>query len=115
MKNIRLIFLLIAVFPNSDLLAAPMGTGFTYQGHLTNGTNALTGAYDMTFALFDSPVSTNQLGFVEELEVNVENGLFVMYLDFGPNAFNGQSRWLEISVRPDQDGFGAYTRLIPRQ
>jgi hypothetical protein len=94
--------------------AAPLGTAFLYQGRFTDGTNAISGEHDFTFALFDSPSGTNRLGFLEFIEVDVIDGLLNFVLDFGPNAFDGQARWLEISVRRNDSG-DPYTRLTGRQ
>ena len=33
-------------------------------------------------------------------DVLVTDGLFMVALDFGLAAFDGEARWLEISVRP---------------
>ena len=35
--------------------AAPLGTAFTYQGRLADGTNAANNLYDLDFALFAVP------------------------------------------------------------
>jgi hypothetical protein len=46
--------------------------------------------------------------------VFVTNGLFTVTLDFGPTAFDGNPRWLDIGVRAN--GTGAdYATLAPRQ
>ena len=37
-----------------NLMAAPLGTAFTYQGRMTAGGNATTGLYDLTFKLYDA-------------------------------------------------------------
>ena len=43
--------LLIALALSASLQqAAAEGTEFTYQGRLTNGTNAVSGSYDLTFS-----------------------------------------------------------------
>jgi hypothetical protein len=43
----------------------------------------------------------------------VTDGRFTVSLDFGPSAFPGEARWLDIRLRPT--GGGAYTVLTPRQ
>jgi hypothetical protein len=40
--------------------------------------------------------------------------VFTVALDFGPAAFNGDTRWLEIAVRTNGLA-GAFTALTPRQ
>lgn len=94
---------------------ASVGTGFTYQGQLTNSGNAADGAYDFQFQLFDEEVVGNQIGItVVVTQVAVTDGIFSVELDFGQNAFGGGGRWLEIGVRPDGSG-DPYTILTPRQ
>ena len=93
--------------------AAAQGTAFTYQGRLSNGTNAVTGSYDLTFALFSvSSGGSAVAGPVTNSPTAVTNGLFTVTLDFGAN-FPGAGRWLEIGVRTN--GGGAFTNLSPRQ
>ncbi|GIV94152.1 MAG: hypothetical protein WHS83_06470 [Chloroflexus sp.] len=45
--------------------------------------------------------------------MTVSNGLFTVTLDFGPGAFTGDARWLQIAVRCTGDS--GYTALTPRQ
>jgi len=99
--------------------ADPMGTAFTYQGQLMHKKSAAKGFYDFVFKLFDEPADGNQLAStigVNELEVI--KGYFTIELDFGddPNIFNGDSRWLEIDVRPgDSNDPNDFVTLSPRQ
>src|SRR5437762_2316356 len=100
---------------NSQLSTAfAQGTAFTYQGRLNDGANLANGNYDLTFAIFGvttggSPVT----GPLTNSCVGVSNGLFTVLLDFGAGVFNGNSRWLEIALRPT--GGGSFTTLTPRQ
>ena len=74
----------------------------------------MTGVYDFTFALYDSTASGTQIGNTfTNGAVGVTNGLFNVSLDFGASPFNGQARWLEISVRSNTNS--PYTLLAPRQ
>jgi hypothetical protein len=98
--------------------AAPMGTAFTYQGRLTDGEGPAQGQYDFRFTLYDTATGTNRIGSsVMAYEVPVENGLFCVQVDFGPEAFKGAARWLEIGVRvpPPPRELRSYTPLSPRQ
>jgi hypothetical protein len=71
-------------------------TAFTYQGKLTDGASAANGNYDLQFALFDSPTDGTQISTTQTLaSVSVSAGIFTVSLDFGANAFNGASRYLE--------------------
>jgi len=89
-------------------------SSFNYQGSLANGGTAANGNYDLEVALFDSLSGGVQIGSTQTINtVAVSNGLFAISLDFGANAFNGENRFLEISVRPS--GGGNFTQLSPRQ
>ena len=99
--------------------AAPMGTAFTYQGHLYDANHIADGLYDFQFKLYDVDSGDSQVGSdVNKPDVDVINGYFTVELDFGsdPNSFNGNARWLEIGVRPgDMNDPNAYKALEPRQ
>ncbi len=96
-------------------VAAPTGTGFTYQGHLSDGSVAADGLYDFEFKLYDASAAGTQVGSTATAgDVAVNDGLFSVKIDFGVGAFGGGARWLQIGVRPGNSG-GAYTALTPRQ
>ncbi len=88
-------------------------TSFTYQGRLTDGGTAANGSYDLQFVLFDSSSGGSQIGTQTVSTVAVSAGVFTVQLDFGPAAFPGTNRWLEISAR--LTGAPAFTLLTPRQ
>ena len=93
--------------------ALAQSSSFTYQGRLTDGGTAANGNYDLQFGLFDSLSGGAQVGSTQSLNtVAVSNGVFTVTLDFGASAFNGASRFLEISARPTG---GSFTLLSPRQ
>lgn len=86
---------------------------FTYQGRLTDGMAAASGAFDFEFALYDT--GGNQIGEANTRDdVQVMNGVFTVQLDFGAAAFDGAPRTLGISVRRGMET-GAFTTLTPRQ
>jgi hypothetical protein len=98
----------------SVMNVAAQQTRFTYQGRLTDGGAPANGNYDLQFALFDSADGGSQVGQIQTVSaVPVSAGIFTVALDFGANAFNGASRYLEVSTRPT--GAGAFTLLTPRQ
>ena len=95
-------------------LNAALGTGFTYQGKLTDGGAPADGAYDFEFKLYDALSGGSQVGSTVPLgDVAVADGLFTVQLDFG-NVFDGTALFLSIGVRPGAST-GAYTTLSPRQ
>jgi hypothetical protein len=97
----------------SSVLAAPLGTTFTYQGRLNDGTNPANGTYNFQFALYDSLSAGTQIGPTLTNAVTVTEGTFSARLDFGVGVFDGNARWLQIAVRTN--GSGIFTPLDPRQ
>src|SRR5688572_27151106 len=74
-------------------------TSVTYQGQLRQSDVPANGDYEMSFTLYDAVTNGNAVGLpVTVAPIPVSNGLFTATLDFGPAAFNGASRWLEIAV-----------------
>jgi hypothetical protein len=101
-------------FHVAQLSAAPLGTAFNYQGHLTDGANPADGIYDLRFATYDALTGPSQIGSaLTNAATGVSNGLFTVTLDFGAGVFDGNARWLEIGVRTN--GGGGFTTLAPRQ
>jgi hypothetical protein len=97
--------------------AAPMGTGFTYQGRLIDANNAADGLYDFQFKLYDDPTTGLQKGSAIDIsDLDVIDGYFTAPLDFGSGIFDGNDRWLQIGVRAGElRDPNAYTILSPRQ
>ena len=99
--------------------AAPLGTAFTYQGQLQRSGEPANDSCDFQFVLYDAAAGGAQLGSTQTLAaIGVTDGLFTVQLNesgqFGPNAFAGEQRWLQISVRCPPSS-GSYTALSPRQ
>ena len=93
----------------------PLGTAFTYQGQLTSTGVPATGPFDFEFKLFDALTVGAQVGSTVTVnDLIVTTGLFTTKLDFGPAAFGGSARFLEIGVRPGASS-GSYTLLGTRQ
>ena len=106
--------------------AVPLGTAFTYQGQLQQDGTPTSGPCDFKFQLFDAPSSDsppaggNKLGSDQVItNVVVTDGIFTVQLNeagqFGPNAFAGESRWLQIGVTCPATGSHVFTTLSPRQ
>jgi len=93
---------------------AAIGTEFTYQGRLTDGSRPANGTYDFEFILFDALSDGNQMGGpITKGNVTVTDGLFTVKLNFG-DVFDGTALYLQIGVRPGASN-GAFTTLTPRQ
>jgi len=93
-------------------LGVSLGTGFTYQGRLTdNSGNPIAGPCNLRFTLYQSATGNDPVG--APLTANVvttDNCYFIVKLDFGAAAFTGDGRFLKIEV----DCGGGYTTLDPR-
>ena len=110
--------LLCLLFGASAALAQT--TSFSYQGRLTEGGAPPTGTYDMKFRLYDAggnPQGSPDTVTLDSPGVQVTNGVFTVQLDFGAGTFDGNARFLEISVCPHSADANppAYTTLSPRQ
>ena len=111
--SILLAVLLLSGTASASPLNAALGTGFTYQGKLTDGGAPADGDYDFEFKLYNALSGGSQVGSTVPLgNVVVTGGLFTVQLDFG-NVFDGTALWLDIGVRPA--GGSGYTALTPRQ
>lgn len=100
--------LMFAVLPVG---AAPVGSGFTYQGRLVFEEVPVNSPRDLEFGLYsDAGV---QVGTTVTLaEVPVVDGYFSARLDFGAGAFGDEQRLLQIGVK--EPGTSAYIALQPR-
>jgi hypothetical protein len=91
--------------------ATPLGTAFTYQGHLKQNGTPVNDTCDFEFSLFEDAGGVTQVGSTQiVVDVPVVDGLFTVELngggEFGPNAFNGDERFLQIAVKcPPDAGF----------
>ena len=100
--------------PSALVLAAPLGTTFTYQGRLQDDAQAAVGLYDLRFTLHDALSGGSAIGnSLTKPATGVTNGLFTVSLDFGATVFDGNARWLAIEVRTN--GAGSFALLSPRQ
>ncbi|MCS7206556.1 MAG: hypothetical protein NZ951_01265, partial [Dehalococcoidia bacterium] len=83
--------------PPGPGVASTPGTAFTYQGQVLHNGVPVNGTCDFQFRLYDAPTGGTQVGpQVNANNLGVSNGLFTALLDFGPNAFTGAARWLEV-------------------
>ena len=103
--------ILAALGLNAGLGQTPLGTGFTYQGQLKQNGQPYSGSANLVFKLFDAASGGNLLGTQTLSNVTISGGLFTVLLnangELGASAFNGSSRWLEVTANG--------TLLTPRQ
>ncbi len=111
-KSPLILMLALGLIVCSTVIAEPVGTAFTYQGRLNDLGEPGDGEYDFRLELYDAAVEGTQVGGTIFLtNIPVVGGYFTLEPDFG-DVFDGQARWLEISVRM---GETEYEILEPRQ
>ncbi len=77
-----------------------LGTGFTYQGHLTDSAgNPISDTCDFQFVLWDAETGGTQIASQTLPNVQVSKGFFTVRPDFGGGAFQGDTRWLQVKVK----------------
>jgi hypothetical protein len=86
-----------------------LSNAFTYQGKLLKDGNAITGACDFQFSLWDAASDGDQVGSTQTIgNVSVADGYFAVSLnsggEFGSNAFTGDARYLQIAAQCTGDG-----------
>lgn len=122
MKPIRLQTVLVcasALIPTLAQVTFAQGSGFslgteiTYRGALEHKGRPAEGRFDVTYELWDAPRGGNFLGRIDRFDQAVAAGALIASLDFGADAFELGSPWLEIHVR--EAGSGTYVPLLPRQ
>jgi hypothetical protein len=115
-KDMKVKFVILAFFLSiSTIVISAQTSPFTYQGKLSDGSLAANGTYQFQFKLYDAPAGGNQIGpTLNDVPTTVTNGIFAVSLDFGVSSFDGNARFLEIGVRPNDSG-QPYIQLNPRQ
>ncbi|NLF01768.1 MAG: hypothetical protein GX601_12405 [Anaerolineales bacterium] len=95
--------------------SAALGTGFTYQGQLMRAGDPVDDACLFTFRLYDDAIAGTMVGSAVETSspITVTTGVFQVVLnkngEFGPTAFAGDARWLDVQVKCSDDP--AYVEL----
>ena len=77
---------------------AAVDTAFTYQGRLKNASGPMNGKCDVKFDLYNASTGGAPLKTETKTNVIVSDGYFSVSLDFGNDAFEGDARWMGISV-----------------
>ncbi|NOG55161.1 MAG: hypothetical protein HND57_12705 [Planctomycetes bacterium] len=89
-------------------------TSFTYRGQLLRHGAPMSDLVDFELTLWDTAEDGNQIGQPQWVIGHyVIDGLFSLTLDFGPDAFGTEPRWLEITVLSSADT--EPVTLAPRQ
>ena len=115
MNTLKVLFLCGLLSISFLAQAETVGTAFTYQGELKQQNAPATGTYDFQFDLYDAEVDSVALTNPIQLEdIDVQDGIFTVELDFGSEVFDGTQLWLEIAVR-EGESVALHTPLNPRQ
>jgi hypothetical protein len=80
--------------------AQPLTDTFTYQGYLTESGVPVDGLRDVRVRVIDSLTGGNIVDFQDFDSVPVSDGLFTLQIEFDPQTFNGDRRFLLIGFRP---------------
>jgi hypothetical protein len=83
------------------LAGADPGTGFTYQGSLSQNGSPVTGLRDMRFRLYDAATGGTPIETVQAFDVDISGGLFSVEVDFGAGPWTANEQlWVEIEAGP---------------
>jgi len=94
-------------------------TSFTYQGVLEESNQPVTGVRTMRFSLTTDPTGESVGGGAITLLVDIDQGLFNVFLDFGDNIVEayanvpGQPQWHILAEVQEPDT--TFTKLLPPQ
>ncbi len=114
MKTTKLTITLITLLSGATLCLG-QGSGFTYHGLLKEGGQPVSGPWNMRFTLWNAESNGSPAGGpLEMAAVPVTNSQFSVLLDFGAAPFSGDTRWLEVAVRPG-NSTNDFVPLRPRQ
>ena len=95
-------------------VAHSQDTVFSYQGELRRADAPADGPFDFEVALFLQETGGSAVDVRTLNDVVVDQGRFVLALDFTAIPFQSGPTWLEIRVRAGAET-GSYTTLSPRQ
>ena len=111
--NIRRAVSLVLTFLVAATVPAGLaqGTAFIYNGQLKQQGQSPNGERDLRFGLFANATNGTAIATINRPNVPLNKGTFSVTLDFG-QAFDGNPRWLEISVKNNK---GQFVTLKPRQ
>ena len=98
----------------SGLRAQSVALPLVYQGRLAESGEAVSGAFDFRFAVFDAQEVGLALATVLRTNVAVVEGLFTVYLDLQPTVMAEGGAWLEIATKPVASSMD-FEVLTPRQ
>ena len=99
--------------PGAAIQVAAVGTPFVYEGKL----GTVTASYDLQFRLYNAATNGGLIGTGNpntRLGIALTKGAYAVQLNFGPAAFDGSARWLEVRYKAAGQNV-AYRVQAPRQ
>jgi hypothetical protein len=92
------------VIQEEHSLQAAVGDAFTYQGYLEKDGSPVTGSCDFNVLLYATETDWDLLA-TDAGTFQATDGYFSFPVDFGADAFNGETRWMAVYVRcPSTEG-----------
>jgi len=114
MKIITTLLLSTCICTYAQSGGTEVGSGFSYQGQLSDAGILSNEKYDFIFRAYATETGGLDMAEQSVLAVQLEDGLFnIPNLDLGDAIFTGDEVWLELSVSLADDG--NFTTLSPRQ
>lgn len=106
------------VIGTAEVQGVPFEPAFTFQSQLDMNGSPLNGTVDCRFELFaDESGGVSIAAPVVVSNLAVTDGLLNATLNFGVDVFDGDARWLSVSLRSPHDptDLQPFTALAPRQ
>lgn len=96
---VSVFLMLILCLANRVEAQTPLVASVTYQGRVQDGNGPLNGTVDLTFRLYDSQTNGVAVSTIYQFPGwPVSDGLFTVGIPFGGNVFNGDERWVQVTV-----------------
>lgn len=95
-----------------EVCPVEFGTSFHFQGQLVLSGVPVNNSCEFQISLWDAEIGGDTVGPQQQVSTTVIGGRFVINLDFGPRAFDGGPRWLDVVVQCTGDAQPA--NLSPR-
>lgn len=117
--RVRVFFAVVVFLLGSSVVKAQLiNDSFTYQGTLNDQGIPANGLYDVKFTVYEDEFGGFAVrdGIVTVLNVQVTDGLFEAFVDFGVSGTifdSTRTRWLELEVKPSSNHL--FETLSPRQ
>lgn len=91
---------LLGLIPGATV-AAPLGTAFNYNAHVSDQQGPVNGTHDVQFTLFTDALATPPAAYgpITILNLQIKNGVLGASPDFGAGVFDGTLYWMAVNIR----------------